>query len=106
MLLNIKQNLKSFLNVFFKNIVLRLIAVCLISAFVLTYIPDYMEKQYKEVVEKECAKSTLRVAEIIDMEMREEIYENTINVELAKLQNTINEIPLFSFNFIFYLSFV
>ena len=90
-----KSNFKdeSFLNVFFKSIVLRLIAVCLISAFVLTYIPDYMENQYKEVVEKECAKSTLRVAEIIDMEMREEIYENTINVELAKLQNTINEIP-------------
>ena len=53
-----KSNFKdeSFLNVFFKNIVLRLIAVCLISVFVLTYIPDYMEKQYKEVVEKECAK--------------------------------------------------
>lgn len=93
---NFKQsNFKdeSFMNVFFKNFVLRLIVVALISALFLSYVPNYIENQYKDVVEKEVAKSTLTVAQIIDMEMREDIYKNTINVELARLQNKINKIP-------------
>lgn len=90
-----KSNFKdeSFLNVFFKSVVIRLVVACLISALILTYVPNYMENQYKDVVEKEVAKSTLNIAQIIDMEMREDIYENTINIELAKLQHNINQIP-------------
>ncbi|MBQ8624988.1 MAG: hypothetical protein IJ419_02310 [Agathobacter sp.] len=90
-----KSNFKdeSFLNVFFKSVVIRLVVVCLISALILTYVPNYMENRYQDVVEKEVAKATLNIAQLIDLEMREDIYENTINIELAKLQHTINQIP-------------